>query len=150
MGMPFEYSFLDENLDQWYQNEQKASRIITIFCSLAILISCLGLFGLATLSAEKRIKEIGIRKILGGSISQISIMLYKGTIRLVILASLLSWPVAYIAMENWLKNYAYRINISIWTFLFSAAFALFIALFTVSFQAIKAATANPVDSLRYE
>ena len=149
-GMPFVYSFLDESLDQWYKNEQKMSRIITIFCSLAIFISCLGLFGLATLSTEKRTKEIGIRKILGGSISQITFMLYKDTIRLVILAAFLSWPIAYFVMKNWLKNFAYRIDISIWTFLFSAAFALFIALLTVSFQTVKAATANPVDSLRYE
>ena len=116
----------------------------------AILISCLGLFGLSAFTIEQKIKEIGIRKILGASVSSITFMISKKFITLVLLSSLIAYPVGYFIIKNWLKNFAYRIDINWWVFALSAGIALLIALATISFQAIKAATANPIESLRYE
>jgi putative ABC transport system permease protein len=115
-----------------------------------VFIACLGLLGLAAFMAEQRTKEIGIRKVLGAKVSGIVLMLSKEFAKWVLIANIIAWPVAYFAMSNWLQNFAYRTSIGIWTFVLSAALALTIALLTVSFQAVKAATSNPVDSLRYE
>ena len=124
---------------------------IWTFLLIALLsTACLGLFGLAAFTAEQRTKEIGIRKVLGSSVSKIVILISKEFIKLVILANILAWPVAYFAINKWLQSFAYRINIGLLAFVIATALALTIALITVSFQAIKAATANPVDSLKYE
>jgi putative ABC transport system permease protein len=121
-----------------------------VFSCLAILIACLGIFGLASFTAEKRTKEIGIRKVLGASVSGIIMNLSKEFTKWVVLANVIAWPIAYYFMNNWLHNFAYRINLNIWIFILSGLAALAIALLTVSYQSIKAATADPVDSLRYE
>ena len=147
---PFEYFFLDDQFDQMYRAELKLGTILITFAGFAIFIACLGLFGLATHTAERRIKEIGIRKVLGAPISSILVLFYNELMRWVLLANIIAWPVAYFFMNKWLQNFAYRINIGLQIFLASAGSALFIALLTVCWQSIKAATANPVDALRYE
>lgn len=147
---PFEYSFLDDDFDKLYKADQQLEQIWFIFAGLAILIACLGLFGLAAYSAERRTKEIGIRKVLGASISTIASNLSRDFIKLVLLANLIAWPLAYYTMRFWLQDFAYRIEMSWWIFAMASCVALFIALLTVSTQAIRAALANPVDSLRYE
>ncbi|RQV95409.1 MAG: FtsX-like permease family protein [Calditrichaeota bacterium] len=124
--------------------------LFNIFAIIAIFIACLGLYGLISFAIEKRIKEIGIRKVLGASIRQIVILLSNEIIVSVALANLIALPVSLIAMNKWLQNFAYRIDLTAWPFLLSAIMALLIALLTVSWQAIRAATANPVESLRYE
>jgi putative ABC transport system permease protein len=147
---PFTYSFMDDLFKKTYSTEQKTGNILNIFSLLIILVACLGLFGLATYTAEQRRKEIGIRKVLGASVSQVSQMLSKEFLKLVLIASLIAFPIAWWAMNKWLQSFAYRINISWWIFLVAGLTALLIALITVSFQAIKAAIANPVKSLRTE
>jgi len=147
---PLEYSFLDEDIDNLYKTEQRIGNLVRYGTFLAIFIACLGLFGLASFTAEKRTKEIGIRKVLGASISGIVLLLTKEFTKWVILANLIAWPIAYYVMSRWLQNFAYHINIGLWTFLLSAALGLVTALITISFQAIKTATSNPVESLRYE
>jgi putative ABC transport system permease protein len=149
-GKPFEFFFLDEDFNRLYQSEQKTGLIFTTFSVLAILIACLGLFGLTAFTVERRIKEIGIRKVLGASISTIVFLISKEFLKWVLISNLIAWPVAYYFMNNWLENFAYRTNITLWAFIFSGIIALIIALLTVSSQTIKAATANPVRSLRYE
>ena len=144
------YTFLDETLAQLYSTEKAIGEITTVFALLAIFIACLGLFGLATFVTEQRIKEIGIRKVLGASITEIVFLLSKEFSKWVILANLLAWPVAFYVMNKWLQDFAYRTSISWWIFALSGLIALVIALLTVSYQAIKAAAANPVESLRYE
>ena len=125
-------------------------RVFGAFAILAIFIACLGLFGLTTFAAEQRTKEIGIRKVLGAPNSKIFLLLSKEFIRWVLWANLIAWPIAYFAMNRWLQNFSYRINIGITAFLISGGTALMIAYLTVSYQAIKSARANPLDSLRYE
>jgi putative ABC transport system permease protein len=147
---PFEYFFLDESFDNQYRSDEKLSRIFFTFTLLTILIACLGLFGLATFTAERRTKEIGIRKVLGASVNDIVSLLSKDFLQLVLIANVIAWPLAYYAMYRWLQDFAYRISIDWWVFVLAGASALIIALFTVSFQAIRAATANPVKSLRTE
>ncbi len=147
---PFSYSFLDQEMNKLYQSEQKMGQMIGYFAFLAIFISCLGLFGLASFMSEKRTKEIGVRKVLGASISGIVVLLNKQFIKWVLLANIFAWPLAYYVMSNWLKSFAYKTNIGIWVFLSASLIALIIALFTVSYQAIRVAMAHPVDSLRYE
>ena len=147
---PFTYAFMDNLYNKTYVAEQKTSAILNIFSALTIFVSCLGLFGLITYTAEQRTKEIGIRKVLGADVSQITGMLSKDFIKLVCIAILIAFPISYWAMNKWLQNFAYRINTSWWMFVASGVIALLIALITVSFQAIKAATANPVNSLRME
>ena len=147
---PFEYSFLDEHFAEMYDADRAVSKVVGILAGLAILISCLGLFGLASYSAERRVKEIGIRKVLGASVQNITAMLSKDFIRLVIISNLIAWPLAWIGVSRWLRDFAYRVPVSWWVFIAAAGIALLIALFTVSFQAIKAAIANPVKSLRTE
>jgi putative ABC transport system permease protein len=146
----FEYHFLDKQWDLFYREDQIRQTIFIIVAILTIFIACLGLFGLATYAAEQRIKEIGIRKVLGASVSSIVAMLSKDFIKLVMIAAVIAFPVAWWAMYNWLQGYAYRIEISWWIFFAAGALALLIALFTISFQAIRAAVANPVKSLRSE
>ena len=133
-----------------YNAEQKFGSIFGYFSSLAIFIACLGLFGLASFTVERKTKEIGIRKVLGANISNIINLLSKKFLFLVLLANITAWPAAYYFMNKWLQSFAYRIHIGISLFLLSGTITLLIALLTVSFQTIKAARANPVDSLRYE
>jgi putative ABC transport system permease protein len=147
---PFEYGFVDTLLGNLYKNEEKVKTLFNTFTFLAIFISCLGLFGLAFYLTEQRTKEIGIRKVMGASVLKIVMMLSKDFLKWVLLANIIAWPVAYYFMERWLHSFAYRTTITIGAFLLSGALALLIALLTVSFQSIKAANADPVDSLRYE
>jgi putative ABC transport system permease protein len=148
--LPFEYRFLDEHFAEMYTADRAVSKVVGILAGLAILISCLGLFGLASYSAERRVKEIGIRKVLGASVQNITTMLSKDFIRLVLVSNLIAWPLAWIGVNRWLQDFAYRVPISWWVFIAAAGIAVLIALLTVSFQAIKAAVANPVKSLRTE
>ncbi|MDE3182367.1 MAG: ABC transporter permease [Bacteroidota bacterium] len=147
---PFEYSFLDKDFQKNYDAENKLSAIVGYFTIIAILISCLGLFGLATFSAEQRIKEIGVRKVLGASVTSIVTLLSKDFIKLVGISIVIASPIAWYVMNKWLQEFAYRIHISWMVFAITTIIALLIALVTISFQAIKAAIANPVESLRSE
>jgi putative ABC transport system permease protein len=149
-GKPLEYTFLDNDYAALYDNEQRTRRLFSVFSGLAIFIACLGLFGLASFAAEQRTKEIGIRKVLGASVARIFVLQTQEFAKWVILANIIAWPVAYYFMTSWLQNFAYRIDLSVWIFIISGLAALLIALLVVSYQAIKAAIANPVDSLRYE
>lgn len=149
-GQPFLYSFMDEDFNNIYQSEQRTAKLFISFAFFTILIACLGLFGLITYAAEQRTKEIGIRKVLGASVANVTAMLSFDFIKLVLISTLVASPIAWFAMQQWLQGFAYRINISAWTFVLAAIAALVIALSTVSFQAIKAALANPVKSLRSE
>jgi len=149
-GYPFDYIFVDDEFDRQFKSEMLIGKLSRIFALLAIVITCLGLFGLAAYTAERRTKEIGVRKVLGASVTGIAGLLSKDFLKLVILSSLISFPVAWWLMHNWLQNYAYRIEISWWIFIVAAALSIVIALFTISFQAIKAALSNPVKSLRTE
>lgn len=149
-GKPVEYTFLDEDYANLYQNEQRTGRLFTIFSSLALFIACLGLFGLSSFSTEKRTREIGIRKVVGASIPGLIGLLFREFAGWVALANIFAWPVTYFFMNTWLQNFAYRVNPSGWNFIISGLTALFIALMTVSYHSIKAAIANPVEALRYE
>lgn len=148
--MPFSYRFMNDSFNEMYRSEQRAGTFAVVFAVLAVFIACLGLFGLVTYMAEQRTKEIGIRKVLGASVSNVVSMLSKDFLVLVAIASVLAFPIAWWAMNKWLQDFAYRINISVWVFVLAAVAALLIALITVSFQAFKAAIANPVKSLRTE
>jgi putative ABC transport system permease protein len=147
---PFVYEFLDDTYNNLYKSEQQSSVLITLFASIAIIISALGLLGLAAFAAEQKVKEIGIRKVLGASVQNIVKMLSIDFVKMVVIASVIAFPIAYWAMNKWLQGFAYRISLSWWIFTGAAAIALLIALVTVSFQSIKAAIANPGDSLRSE
>ena len=146
----FDYTFVDEYLGRLYNYEDRVSVLFQLFSLLAILISCLGLFGLSVFSAELRIKEIGVRKVMGASESGIMFMLSKNYLVWICIANLIAWPIGYMAMNRWLTNFAFRIQVNVWTFLVSALIALFISLLTVTYQSIRAALADPVKSLRYE
>jgi ABC-type antimicrobial peptide transport system permease subunit len=147
---PFEFDFLDDKIAAQYKADYKIEDIINSFTVLIIFIACLGLFGLASYTAEQRTKEIGIRKVLGSSIFNIVVLLTKEFSKWVLIANIIAWPVAYFGMEFWLERFAYRASVDWWIFIASGGIALLIALLTVSYQAIKAAVANPVESLRYE
>jgi putative ABC transport system permease protein len=149
-GELLEYSFLDERIEGQYQSEQKVKRLISFFTCMAILIACFGLYGLVSFMTETRTKEIGIRRVLGAPVSGITILLSKEFLKWVLLANMVAIPIAYYAVTKWLQNFVYRVDIEISIFIFSLVLTLVIALFTVGYQTIKAATANPVDSLRYE
>ncbi|MFZ1799213.1 MAG: ABC transporter permease [Chitinophagaceae bacterium] len=149
-SQPFAYSFMDADYNKTYLSEQKMGGLSITFSILAIFIACLGLFGLITYAAEQRTKEIGIRKVLGASVSNVTTMLSKDFLRLVLIASLISFPIAWWAMNYWLQGFAYRIEISWWIFLLAGCTAIFIALLTICIKAIRAAMANPVKSLRSE
>ncbi|MFA6085212.1 ABC transporter permease [Mucilaginibacter sp.] len=147
---PFDYRFVDDQFNQMFQSEMLVSKLSRVFSALAIVISCLGLFGLAAYTAERRVKEIGIRKVLGASVSGIAGLLSKDFLQLVIISCVIAFPVAYWAMQNWLKGYQYHINIQWWVFAVAGISAVVIAVATISFQSIKAALKNPVTSLRSE
>lgn len=149
-GQPFEYSFLEDRFAKMYNNERKIGNIFALFSALAIFIGCLGLFGLAAYTAEQKTREIGIQKVLGASISGIVLLLTKEFAKRIIFAFIFACPISYIIMNNWLRDFAYRINIGWWVFILAGGIALFVALLTVSFQALKAALSNPTDSLKYE
>jgi len=149
-GIPFTYMFLDQEVQKQYQAEISLSNIINSFTIMAILISCLGLFGLAAFSAEQRQKEIGIRKVLGASVAGVVGLLSREFIWLVGIAFVLATPLSWWAMHKWLEGFAYKVPVSWWMFAVAGILSIVIALFTVSFQAIKAALANPVKSLRSE
>ena len=148
--IPFRYTFLDKSFEAQYKSDQRAGALFNVFAGIAIFISCLGLFGLATYTAQVKTKEIGIRKVLGASVSGIVTLISKDFLKLVIIAIVIATPVAWFAMNKWLQGFAYRVNISWWVFVFAGILATVIALLTISFQAIKAAIANPVKSLRTE
>jgi len=147
---PFEYSFLDERFADMYQTEQRIGKIFGVFAGFAIFIGCLGLFGLAAFTAEQRTKEIGIRKVLGATAANIIRLLTKEFVILIAVANVIAWPVAFWVMKGWLKDFSYRIALSVWIFIFAGLLTLLIAMLTVSFQAVKAALADPANSLRYE
>ncbi len=149
-GAPFSYRFLDQSFDEMYRAEQRVGKIALAFSVLAIFIACLGLFGLATFIAEQRTKEIGIRKVLGADVPDIITLLSKDFIRLVLVAAVLAFPLGWFLMNRWLQDFAFRVNISWWVFVVAGLAAIVIAIFTVSFQALKAALMNPVKSLRTE
>jgi ABC-type antimicrobial peptide transport system permease subunit len=147
---PIEYQFLDDQFERLYDDDIKTFQIFRYFASIAIFISCLGLFGLASFMAQRRFKEIGIRKVLGASTSDIVVKLSKEFLLLVLGANILAWPIASIAMNKWLQSFSYRTTMSVGIFIFSALLALAIAIGTVIYQSVKAATTNPVDAIRYE
>jgi len=147
---PFEYHFINEEYAKKFSDEQTTGTLVTLFAGLTIFISCLGLFGLATYMAENRIKEIGVRKVLGASVASITGLLSKDFVKLVVISIVIASPIAWWFMNKWLSGYSYHIEISWWIFIIAGLLAVFIALVTVSFQAIKAAIANPVKSLRTE
>jgi putative ABC transport system permease protein len=149
-GEPFTYNFLDDLYNKTYAAEQKTSTILDIFALLTVVVACLGLFGLVTYTAEQRVKEIGVRKVLGASVAQITRMLSTDFLRLVFVACLVAFPASWWAADKWLQSFAYRTTIHWWIFALAAGCALLIALITLSFQAIKAAIANPIKSLRTE
>ena len=148
--MPFEFNFLDQKLDSLYDSEKRFGKLISYFTYLAIFISCLGLFGLAIFIMEQRTKEIGIRKVLGASISNIIRHVTKDFIIFIVLANIIAWPLGYYFMHKWLQNFAYKEDINIIIFLISGFISLALILVTVSLHGFRAANANPVDSLRNE
>ncbi|MDP9040928.1 MAG: ABC transporter permease, partial [Bacteroidota bacterium] len=149
-GMPFNYTFLDESFNAMYKSEHRVGKIAIIFSTLAILIACMGLFGLATFIAEQRTKEIGIRKVLGASVQGIVRLLSKDFLKLVAIAFVIAAPLSIWIMNRWLNDFTYRIHMDWWIVGIAGALALIIALVTVSVQAVKAAVANPVKSLKQE
>jgi putative ABC transport system permease protein len=148
--LPFEYSFMDADFDKLYKGERQAGKLVTYFASLSILISCLGLFGLATFMAEQRTKEIGIRKVMGASVAGITVLLSNNFLKLVLIAVAIAIPIAWYFTDKWLQNFAYHINLEWWVFAVASVLAVIIALLTVSVQAFKAAMQDPVKSLRSE
>jgi len=146
----YEYRFLDEKIESFYKQESQLSSLYKIFAVIAIFLSCLGLYGLASFMAVQRIREVGIRKVLGASVSSVVYLFSKEFIVLITIAFIIASPVAWYFMDKWLQDYVYRINISWWIFIVGGISSIIIALMTVSFQAIKAALANPVKSLKTE
>ncbi|HYE53787.1 MAG TPA: FtsX-like permease family protein, partial [Chitinophagaceae bacterium] len=149
-GYPFEYFFLDEDFNRQYQSEQRISATFSVFALLAVFIACLGLFGLATFMAERRRKEVGIRKVLGASVSSVTALLSKDFLKLVIISNIIAWPAGWWIMNRWLEDYDYRIQIGWQLFALAGVVSVLVALLTVSFQAVRAALANPVNALRSE
>lgn len=147
---PFSYSFLNESFNQQYQADLRFGQVFGVFAGMAIFIACLGLFGLATYTAQKRTKEIGIRKVLGASVTSIVSLLSKDFLKLVLVAALIALPVGWYAMHQWLQDFPYRIDMPLWVFMVSGIVAVVVAFLTISFQAVKAATSNPVNNLRTE
>jgi putative ABC transport system permease protein len=148
--IPFEYTFMDENFARLYEAQERQGTIFSIFTGIAIFIACLGLFGLSSFAISQRMKEVGIRKVLGANVNHIVFLLSKDFMVLVLLAAVIAFPVAWYAMNKWLSEFAYRITISWWIFIAAALLTAIIALATVSFLTIRAAIANPVKSLRSE
>jgi ABC-type antimicrobial peptide transport system permease subunit len=147
---PFEFTFLADDMNRVYKSVENFAAVARYGTLFAIFIACLGLFGLASFTVEKRTKEIGIRKVLGATVPKLIQLISREFLTLVLLANIIAWPVAYYAMKVWLQNFAYRTSIEFWTFLVAAGLAFLIALLTVSYQSLKAALANPIESLRYE
>ncbi|HUZ60402.1 MAG TPA: FtsX-like permease family protein [Hanamia sp.] len=148
--VPFDYHFLDEEYNNLYKSEMTYGKVLSIFSFIAILLACMGLFGLSAFMIRQRVKEIGVRKVLGASVPGITILISKDFLKLVIIAMLVASPIAWWVMNRWLRDFAYRISISWHVFEMAGVIAILIALITVSFQSIKAAMANPVNSLRSE
>jgi putative ABC transport system permease protein len=149
-GNLFDYTFLDDQYNAQYKNDQLFGKAFSIFAGFAILIACLGLLGLSLFATAQRTKEIGVRKVLGASVSNIVLLLSKDFIKLVVIAFVIASPLAYFIMHQWLQDFAYRINISWWVFAIAGILSVMIALATISFQAVRAAISNPVKSLRTE
>jgi putative ABC transport system permease protein len=149
-GEDFQYSFLDDDFAALYKSEQNLQRVLGLFTALSVFIACLGLFGLAAFTIRQRFKEIGIRKVIGASVFSIVSMLSKEFLKLVLISICIDSPVAWISKKIWLRNFAYHMNISWWTFIIAGLSSMLIAFATISFQALRAAVANPVDSLRTE
>jgi putative ABC transport system permease protein len=149
-AFPFDYEFTDKAYDSLYKSDERSGDLFNAFAVIAILISCLGLFGLATYTAQVKVKEIGIRKVLGASVINITNMLSREFLLLVAVSLVIASPIAWYAMSKWLENYVYRISVQWWMFAVAGIAALVIAFATISFQAVKAALANPVRSLRSE
>ncbi|MGH7451903.1 MAG: ABC transporter permease, partial [bacterium] len=147
---PFEPFFLDDNLNQLYKKEERLSLVLSSFSMLAIVIACPGLFGLAAFATEQRTKEIGIRKVLGASMPNLVALLSKDFAKLVLIANVIAWPLAWFAMNKWLEDFPYRIAMGPRFLIFASLAALAVAILTVSYQALRAALANPVETLRYE
>jgi len=147
---PFEYRFLDDVFERMYEAEEQMGKIFDYFTGFAILISCLGLFGLASFMTEQRFKEIGIRKVLGASIGSVMLLLVKDFTKWVLVANIIAWPIAWYVMDKWLQSFAYKTSFSIWIFITSGLIALVIAFVTISFRTFKAANSNPVKALKYE
>jgi putative ABC transport system permease protein len=145
---PFSYSFVDEDYDALYKSEQRTGMLFNVFAVVAILISCLGLFGLAAYTAQVKTKEIGIRKVLGATVANIVQLLAKDFVSLVIISLVIAVPIGWWAMNSWLQDFVFRISIGWWVFLLAGGLASFIALLTVSMHAVRAALANPVKSLK--
>jgi putative ABC transport system permease protein len=149
-ALPFNYSFLDEKFNSQYQSEERIANISVAFSVVAILVACMGLFGLVTYAAERRVKEIGIRKVLGANITQILALLSKEFMGLVVLAIMVACPIAYWIMSQWLQDFVYRVSISWLDFVLAGGAGMLIAMITLSYQAVKSALANPITSLRTE
>jgi len=147
---PYEYSFLDQGIGNLYQAEQKLGKIFGYFAFVAIFVSCLGIFGLASFTAEKKTKEIGIRKVLGATVSSIVILLSKEFSRWILLANIIAWPIGWYAMHKWLENFAYRTSLNPWLFILAGVLSFVVAALPIGYQSVKAALSDPVDSLRYE
>jgi putative ABC transport system permease protein len=147
---PVEYRFVDEDFEEMYRSDERMGSILRVFAVMAVFIACLGLFGLASFTAEQRTKEIGVRKVLGASAPGLVFLLSREFAQWVLMANLLAWPAAYFIMKKWLQGFAYKAGIAWWLFALAGAGALFLALCTVSFQAVRAALSNPVDALKYE
>ncbi|MGN6530322.1 MAG: ABC transporter permease, partial [Ginsengibacter sp.] len=148
--IPYQYNFLDDNYSKLYESERRQGSIFTVFSCIAIFIACLGLFGLSAFTIIQRFKEIGIRKVLGASTGSIVQLISKDFLLLVLIGAFIAFPIAWYAMNRWLADFAYRINIGWWVFVLAGFIALIIAFATISIQAIKAALSNPVKSLRTE
>jgi putative ABC transport system permease protein len=149
-GVEFKGSFVDENIERWYKNEGNLSQMFSAASLVAIILSCMGLFGMASIIIRQRVKEIGVRKVLGASVSGITAMVTKEFIWPVAIALLIATPIAWLAMGTWLQDFVYRIDIKWWVFVLAGGLSIVIAILTVSYQAVKAAVANPVKSLRTE
>ena len=149
-GSPVDVRFVDDTLNTLYQSDQNWGKIVNYSSIFAILIAALGLFGLSMLNAEKLVKEIGIRKVLGAATGRLVLFFSKDLLRLVVVANIVAWPLAYFAMSLWLKNFAYKITLDPLLFVFAGVLTLLIAALTISYQTIKAAFTNPVDTVKYE
>jgi putative ABC transport system permease protein len=147
---PFEYSFLDQTIQKQYDEDKRLSKIISGFGIIAMIICALGLYGLSSYMAERRVKEIGIRKVLGASVLQVMIMMSAEFVKLVLIAFIIAVPVAYYGMSKWLEGFAYRVSPGGFVFVMAGLVSLFIALVTISFESVKSALSNPIDSLRTE
>ena len=149
-NVEFKGSYVDENIDRWYTNEKRLSSMFSIASTVAIILSCMGLFGMAFIIIRQRVKEIGVRKVLGASVTSVTALITKEFIKPVLIALLIATPIAWWAMNKWLQDFTYRINVQWWVFVAAGVVAVLIAVLTVGFHAIKAAVANPVKSLRTE